>query len=112
MQFLPRSELIPDYYFDRHDLMLCIRHIGRGWLERLLGELTYLSSLDQDASILTKAQISVFSSSEHSAITSSIEDLLFHRLRKEWGVRCELSQLLEQIQLSQALGNKIAPLSV
>jgi hypothetical protein len=79
-------------------------------LERLLGELTYLSSLEQDASILTEVQISFFSNNEHSAIASSIEDLLFHRLRKEWGMRSQLSALLEQIQLSQTLGKNTTTL--
>ena len=37
-------------------------------------------------------------------IASCLEDLLFHRLGKEWSQRSELSSLLEQIQLSQSFG--------
>jgi hypothetical protein len=37
-------------------------------------------------------------------VTSHIEDLLFHRLGREWNERNNLSSLFEQIQLSQIFG--------
>ncbi len=75
-------------------------------MERLLQELTYLSSFEQDTSVLAKAQINLLCGKQNLTITSSIEELLFHRLGKEWETRSGLSALLEQIQLSQTLGKK------
>lgn len=74
-------------------------------MERLLQELTYISSFEQDTSALMKTQTELFSGSLFAAVTSCLESLLFFRLRYEWSEKSELSSLLEQIQLSQRLGN-------
>lgn len=45
--------------------------------------------------------------SEFVAVASSLEDLLFHRLGKEWNDRSNFGALLEQILLSFDLGQSI-----
>jgi hypothetical protein len=79
-------------------------HAGRYWLEQLLRELTYISSFEQDTSVLMKAQTAVFNENQFAVVASCLEDLLFFRLGKEWSQRSELSSLLEQMQLSQSFG--------
>ncbi|KAH8693394.1 hypothetical protein GQ44DRAFT_832739 [Phaeosphaeriaceae sp. PMI808] len=77
----------------------------RHWLERLLREVTYVSSLQHDPLSISQAQMEHFHGREASIVASGIEDLLFFRLREEyWESRRSLSALLEQIQMAQNLG--------
>ncbi|KAI9731582.1 MAG: hypothetical protein M1834_004702 [Cirrosporium novae-zelandiae] len=81
--------------------------IRRSWLERLLREMTYISSFEQDTSALMKTHTKLFRRDRFAAIASCLEELLFHRLGREWDRRSDLSSLLEQIQLSQSLGPSV-----
>ncbi|OCL09185.1 hypothetical protein AOQ84DRAFT_221144 [Glonium stellatum] len=57
----------------------------RYWLEQLLRELTYISSFEQDTSVLMKAQTELFCGNQFVVIASRLEELLFFRLRSvEW----------------------------
>jgi hypothetical protein len=47
------------------------------------------------------------SDSKYGIVGSSLEDLLFHRLGREWDDRCNLAAMLEQILLSINLGKPI-----
>ena len=85
--------------------------LRRHWLESLLRELMFVSSLEQCAQTITEVQSKILSSKQHprqnkglSVLAASIEDLLFHRLSKDWKERNDLSSLFEQIQVSQILG--------
>ena len=78
---------------------------GRFWLERLIKGLTYVSAMDQ-ASSAVKTTISVLHfTPDYLTIIPSLEDLLFHRIGKEWEDRNSISSLLEQYELSVILGN-------
>lgn len=45
---------------------------------------------------------------DHSfVIASSLEDLLYHRLGKEWNERSYFSSLLEQIQMAETFGRNV-----
>ena len=94
--------------------------IRRYWLERLVRALTYISSIDQDASIILHFHSRLFHE-KRSMITSALEELLYFRLREDWINQVNLSWLLEQIryaqtntwsfqvQHSRALLSKLAP---
>ncbi|KAH0558795.1 hypothetical protein GP486_004563 [Trichoglossum hirsutum] len=76
---------------------------GRHWLEELLKATTYVSSVEHDTALVVEAKMNLFNNSKLAAVASNLEDLLFHRLRKEWDKRKNLSSLLEQIQLARNL---------
>ncbi|KAH0545413.1 hypothetical protein FGG08_000554 [Glutinoglossum americanum] len=75
----------------------------RTWLERLLESLTYLSSFGHHSKPVIEAQTGLLRDRKLATVASSLEDLLFHRLGREWDIRKNLSSLLEQIQLAQTL---------
>ena len=85
------------------------RYLGikRYWLERLLRELTHLSAVEQHASTIVKTQAQLCNDREYIAILSSIEDLLYFRLVKEWSERSNFTSLLEQLQLAKAFGSNL-----
>ena len=74
--------------------------IRRYWLERLLRALTYISSINQDASIILHFQTRLFRE-KRSLVTSAIEELLYFRLRQGWTDQVNLSWILEQLQYAQ-----------
>ena len=81
--------------------------IKRHWLERLLRELTHLSAVEQHASTIAKTQAKLCYDREYIAILSSVEELLYHRLHKEWSKRSNFTSLLEQMQLAKAFGSNL-----
>ena len=81
--------------------------IKRYWLERLLRELTYLSSAEQHTSAIVGAQAELFRDKRLIAISSFLEELLYFRLGKEWNQRSDFTSLLEQMQLAKALGSTV-----
>ena len=78
--------------------------IRRQWLERLLRELTFLSSVEQSASVTAKIQKELLRGDKSLAVRSSLEELLYFRLRTEWKDRSEFTALLEQMQTAEAFG--------
>ena len=70
------------------------------WLERLLRVLTYISSNNQDASIILHFQTRLFRE-KRSLVTLGVEELLYLRLRQAWTGQVNLSWLLEQLQFAQ-----------
>ncbi|KAI5810335.1 hypothetical protein BZA77DRAFT_172956 [Pyronema omphalodes] len=81
----------------------------RFWVESLLTEIIFRSALEQDVEVAAGAFEVISRDRKNAALSSWIERLLFHRLRKgaEWHVRCDFSSLLEAIQLSTALGPRV-----
>ncbi|KAF8250004.1 hypothetical protein K440DRAFT_659974 [Wilcoxina mikolae CBS 423.85] len=83
----------------------------RRWLEFLLLEITFRSALENDCEAVANAfdEITI-GGTEFTIISCALEELLFHRLRKdrEWWVRNDLSSLLEQMQLAHNLGSSVA----
>lgn len=79
--------------------------LGRYWLERLIREMTFVASFDQASSAISMANSLLRRlDSEFISVASALEDLLFHRLGREWDERCSLSSLAEQILFSFDLG--------
>ena len=74
--------------------------IRRYWLERLVRALTYISSIDQDASTILHFQTKLFHE-KRSVVTSALEELLYFRLGEDWINQANLSWLLEQIKSGQ-----------
>ncbi len=74
--------------------------IRRYWLERLVRALTYISSIDQDASTILHFQTKLFHE-KRSVVTSALEELLYFRLGEDWINQANLSWLLEQTQSAQ-----------
>ena len=83
--------------------------IRRHWLERLLREMTFVSSTEQSASAVIKTQRELSQGDKSLAVRSSLEGLLYYRLRVEWKERSEFTALLEQMQMAEAFG--IVPVS-
>ena len=83
----------------------------RHWLESLVQELTFISSVERCSQIIVRVQLDLLAGNPSQGapqvpltVASHIEDLLFHRLGREWNERNDLSSLFEQIQLSQIFG--------
>ena len=100
-----RKKLMEEHFQERFS------GLRRYWLESLLRELIFVSSFEQCAQTITEAQSKILSSRQNPrqneglfVLAASIEDLLFHRLGKDWNERNDLSSLFEQIQVSQILG--------
>lgn len=77
---------------------------GRRWLEILIEELTFVSSLDQAATAVVNARVHLQNNPILAAVPSDLEDLIFHRLGREWHERQSLTMMLEQVQLAHSLG--------
>ncbi|GAD91519.1 hypothetical protein PVAR5_0091 [Paecilomyces variotii No. 5] len=75
----------------------------RRWFERLIEELTFVTSFDQAPSVLVMGKHNIHAE-VNSTILSCLEDLLFHRLGKEWKNRNTFSAILEQVQLAHLIG--------
>ncbi|KAI9669755.1 MAG: hypothetical protein M1831_007451 [Alyxoria varia] len=88
--------------------------IRRLWLERLIRELTFVSSVAQSSEVVmdTCARLTKsvdrppYEEANRMLVARSLEDLSFHRLGKDWTNRSGFSSLLEQIQFSIVLGNE------
>lgn len=83
----------------------------RHWLESLVQELTFISSVERCSQAIVRVQSDLLAGNSIQGaqqgpltVASHIEDLLFHRLGREWNERNDLSSLFEQIQLSQIFG--------
>ena len=94
--------LAPLYYTHTMPDNFQQRYLGirRYWLERLMRALTYISSIDQDASTILHFQTRLFHE-KRSVVTSALEELLYVRLRENWINQANLSWLLEQMQFAQ-----------
>ncbi|KAL1886900.1 hypothetical protein Plec18167_000835 [Paecilomyces lecythidis] len=75
----------------------------RRWFERLIEELTFVTSFDQAPAVLVMGKRHIHAE-VNSTIISCLEDLLFHRLGKEWNNRNKFSSILEQVQLAHLIG--------
>ena len=78
--------------------------LKRHWLQRLLREITYLSAVEQDALVIDETMADLLDGQQHTAISSSVEEFLYHRLFKDWKERSDFASLLEQMQQAQAFG--------
>lgn len=81
--------------------------IKRHWLERLLRELTHLSSVEQNTSAIVRTQAKLFCDKRFVAVSSFLEELLYFRLGNEWKQRSDFTSLLEQMQLAKAFGSSV-----
>ena len=81
--------------------------IKRHWLERLLRELTHLSSVEQNTSAIMRTQAELFCDKRFIAVSSFLEELLYFRLGNEWKQRSDFTSLLEQMQLAKAFGPSV-----
>ena len=79
----------------------------RHWLERLFREFTYISSVEQSTTAITRAQALLFQDTRFIAVSSFLEELLYFRLGNEWDKRSSFTSLLEQMQLAKALGSVV-----
>ena len=89
--------------------------LRRYWLESLLRELVFVSSFEQSSRVVAEVRSKIRRNRQSpqqdrglSVLAANIEDLLFHRLGKDWIERNDLSSLIEQIQASQLLGKHYA----
>lgn len=65
--------------------------------------LTYVSSLEQDAQVILRAQSRLFSD-KRTNVAFALEDLLYHRLGSDWTQSYSLSWVLEQLQFAKRIG--------
>ena len=85
--------------------------VRRFWLEKLIRELTFVSSIEQSSKVIMEIYTYILRGRENprhdkrvSVVARAMEDLLFHRLGRDWHQKNDLSSLLEQIQLSLFFG--------
>ena len=76
----------------------------RHWLERLLRELTWGTAFEQDASVISQTKSRIFQKKEFPTVSSALEDLLYHRLRKDWSTQITYTTFLEQVQIARLFG--------
>ena len=81
--------------------------IKRHWLERLLRELTHLSSVEQHSSAIVRVQAELSHDKRFVAISSYLQGLLYFRLENEWKKRSDFTSLLEQMQSAEAFGSRV-----
>ena len=80
----------------------------RYWLEILARELLHLSSMEQHSAAIIRLQIQLFHDKGLVAVTSFLEELLYHHLNKrEWEKRSNFTSLLEHMQLTEAFDFKV-----
>lgn len=87
-----------------YELIYFERLVGRYWLERLIRATTYVSGLDQAASAISKSVSALHTNDEYLTVASHLEDLLLHRISKEWGNRSSISSIMAQFLFSLNLG--------
>ncbi|KAJ5612695.1 Tetratricopeptide-like helical [Penicillium lagena] len=80
----------------------------RQWLELVLEELTFISSHEQSASVIMSTFSTLHGSKHRQATVGCLEELLFHRLEREWQQRQSFTAILEQMQQARQLGFQVA----
>jgi hypothetical protein len=63
-----------------------------------------VSSLEQSPAAMTTLSLKLQSNPEFASTAYVFEDLLFHRMRREWGTMASLSASLEIVQQAHVLG--------
>lgn len=81
--------------------------IRRRWTERLLGGLTFLSAITQHPAAIGRLHAGLLRGDRDPAICSSLQELLYFRLGKEWSTRNDFTSLLEQMQLAEMFGPSV-----
>jgi len=81
--------------------------IRRRWTERLLGGLTFLSAMTQHPAAIGRLHAGLLRGDRDPAICSSLQELLYFRLGKEWSTRNNFTSLLEQMQLAEMFGPSV-----
>lgn len=74
-------------------------------MEFLLAQITYISSVEQSPEILKRVWDEIAEpNSVYAGVFGGLDDLLFHRLKTNMSTICDLSSMLEQLQIAQNLG--------
>lgn len=79
----------------------------RGWLERLLAKVTYISAVEQAPGVLVVVRGEIVrQDSVHVGVYGGLDQLLFFRLKNDKDLEqiCDVSSMLEQLQVAQSLG--------
>ncbi|KAJ5825808.1 hypothetical protein N7474_002946 [Penicillium riverlandense] len=80
----------------------------RHWLELVLEELTFVSSHEQSATVIMSTLSILHAPKNRQATVGCLEELLFHRLDREWQQRQSFTAILEQMQQAHQLGPQVA----
>ena len=88
--------------------------IRRSWLEKLIQEVTFLSSVAHSSTVVAKLQTilslekaALVEGGKYRSLAPQIEDLLFYRLRNEWNAMSAISAIIDQMRLSRVLGSSV-----
>lgn len=98
-------------YFHRlMPVSFSVRYLGmrRRWLHLLLDELIFVTPFEHSSEAISKTRI-LLQSQMYLATTSSIESLLFYRLKEEWPQIHSFGGLFEQLQVAHFLGEQFLP---
>ena len=98
--------LTPVYYRSLLPEAAQISFLGsrRYWLEKILVALTFISGFEQDASVIGNVSRKLYPLGAWKTVSSCLEDLLFHRLGREWDIRHDLGSILDQFNQATLLG--------
>ncbi|KAH8146891.1 uncharacterized protein LAJ45_08970 [Morchella importuna] len=76
-------------------------------MELLLAQITYISAVEQAPEILKAVWEEIAEpNSVYAGVFGGLDDLLFHRLKKDMNTICDLSSMLEQLQIAQNLDSR------
>ena len=92
-------QITPLYYRRAMSRNLSAKFLGvrRSWLEKLLGELSFISALEQDSLGLMTVAERFRTDESLVAVAVSIEENLFYKAHEEWESQAHLGYVLEQL---------------
>ena len=79
----------------------------RYWLEKLIGELTFTSSFEQDSQVIMRVTENLGHDGSLTSVTAALEANLIYKARKEWEVKTTLGDVLEQLNCVNQLGYNV-----
>ena len=102
-------QITPLYYRRAMSGGLLAKFLGarRSWLEKLLGELSFVSGLEQDSLVLMTVAERFRTDESLAAVALSIEENLFYKAREEWKSQAYLGYVLEQLDCVAHLKSQV-----
>ncbi|KAJ5166413.1 DNA helicase UvrD-like C-terminal [Penicillium canariense] len=80
----------------------------RHWVQMLMSELSFVTSLEQSTTTIAKLLSKLRNGTEFGATRACFEDLLYHRMGRDWHGIQTFTALLEQVHISRLLGKALS----
>ena len=79
----------------------------RYWLERLIAALSFVSAFEQDSTALKECRHRLRTEGSFRAVAAGLCDLLFYKVRTNWGTLANLGFVFEQLDIAAYLGETV-----